>query len=146
MSANWDHPKPFILTESVRTEHIDALAHTNNAQYVNWCMAAAWAHTTALGLGADTYRRLDRAMALTRAEYDYLKATHVGDTLLVGTWITDWNRRLTMTREVQIVNRTSSMTVLRARLQFVCIEISSGKPRRPPPEFVAGYEPALVNP
>ncbi len=146
MTINWDHPQPFVMTESVLPEHIDALAHTNNAQYVNWCMAAAWAHTTALGLGADSYQRLDRAMALTRAEYDYLKATHVGDTLLVGTWITDWDRRLTMNREVQMVESASGTTVLRARLQFVCIEISSGKPRRPPAEFVARYGPALLNP
>ncbi len=146
MSTDWDHPQPFVITESVLPEHIDALAHTNNAQYVNWCMAAAWAHTTALGLGADSYQRLNRAMALTRAEYDYLKATHVGDTLLVGTWITDWDRRLTMNREVQMIESASGTTVLRARLQFVCIEISSGKPRRPPAEFVAGYGPALLNP
>ena len=146
MSIDWDHPQPFVITESVLPEHIDALAHTNNAQYVNWCMAAAWAHTTALGLGADSYQRLDRAMALTRAEYDYLKATHVGDALLVGTWITNWDRRLTMNREVQMIESASGTTVLRARLQFVCIEISSGKPRRPPAEFVAGYGPALLNP
>ena len=40
--------------------------------------------------GAEDYQRLDRAMALTHAEYDYLKATREGDKLLIGTWITDW--------------------------------------------------------
>lgn len=142
----WDYPDPFLQRVSVLPEHIDALEHTNNTVYVNWCMDTAWAHTTALGLGAEAYQRLDRAMALIRAEYDYLRATRLGDELLVGTWITAWDRRLTMERRLQIVDANNGETVLRARLDFVCIEISSGKPKRPPAEFVSGYGPAVLTP
>lgn len=142
---DWDHPEPFVRTVEVLPEHIDALDHTNNTVYVKWCMDTAWAHTTALGLGADAYRALDRAMALTRAEYDYLRATREGERLLVGTWITRWDRRLTMERCIQIVDAATAETVLRARLEFVCIEISSGKPRRPPAAFIEGYGPAVLN-
>lgn len=145
MTLAWDYPQPFITTISVEPDHIDALEHTNNAQYVHWCMAAAWAHTTTLGLGVQAYQRLDRAMALTRAEYDYLRATRAGESLQVGTWITRWDRRMTMERHVQIIEIVSGATVLRARLQFVCIEISTGKPRRPPAAFIEVYEPALVS-
>ena len=87
---NWDYDQPFTLAVTVKPHHIDALDHTRNTHYVDWCMEAAWAHTSALGLGPEEYRRLDRAMALTHAEYDYLKATRSGDELLVGTWITQW--------------------------------------------------------
>ena len=142
----WDYPDPFLQRVSVLPEHIDALEHTNNTVYVNWCMDTAWAHTTALGLGAEAYQRLDRAMALIRAEYEYLRATRLGDELLVGTWITAWDRRLTMERRLQIVDANNGETVLRARLDFVCIEISSGKPKRPPAEFVSGYGPAVLTP
>ncbi len=141
---NWDYPAPFVREVEVQAEHIDALAHTNNTIYVNWCMETAWAHTTALGLGAEEYQALDRAMALTRAEYDYLRATREGDKLLVGTWITAWDRRLTMERRLQIIDARSGETVLRARLEFVCIEISSGKPKRPPREFIDGYGPVVL--
>lgn len=143
---NWDYPNPFTQTVTVRPEHIDALEHANNTVYVNWCMDCAWAHTTALGLGADEYRELDRAMALIRAEYDYLRAARLGDELLVGTWITRWDRRLTMERRLQIIDRESGETALRARLEFVCIEISSGKPKRPPKAFIDGYGPAILQP
>ena len=71
---NWDYDHPFTLAVTVQPQHIDALDHTRNTHYVEWCMEAAWAHTSALGLGPEDYRRLDRAMALTHAEYDYLKA------------------------------------------------------------------------
>lgn len=144
-TTDWDYPNPYIREVRVSAEHIDALAHTNNTVYVHWCMDTAWAHTTALGLGAEQYQALDRAMALTRAEYDYLRATREGDELLVGTWITRWDRRMTMERRLQIVNASTGDTVLRARLEFVCIEISTGKPKRPPKDFIDGYGPALLD-
>ena len=34
--------------------------------------------------------------------------------------------------------------VLRAQTTFVCIELSSGKPKRMPAEFIEGYGPALT--
>ena len=37
------------------------------------------------------------------------------------------------------------VTLLRARTTFVCIELSSGKPKRMPPKFLAGYGQALPN-
>ena len=140
----WDYPTPFTHSVTVLPQHIDALDHTNNTQYVNWCNDAAWAHTTALGLGAKDYKALDRAMALTNAEYQYLQATRLGEQLEVGTWITTWERRMLMERRMQIKSLRTGETVLRARLQFVCIEISSGKPRRPPKAFIDGYTPALI--
>ena len=99
---SWDHEAPFILRFTVEAEQIDALEHTNNTQYVTWCNETAWAHTTDLGLGADAYRSLDRAMALTKAEYHYLLATRLGEELEVGTWITTWDRRMLMERQMQI--------------------------------------------
>ena len=141
---SWDYDNPFVQEVKVLPEHIDALDHTNNTQYVTWCNDTAWAHTTALGLGAAEYQNLNRAMALTRADYQYLQATRLDDQLAVGTWITTWDRRMTMQRKMQIINADSGDTVLRATLFFVCIEISSGRPKRPPKEFIAIYEPALI--
>lgn len=142
---SWDYSDPFIMTFQVDASHIDALAHTRNTHYVEWCMETAWAHTTALGLGAAEYQQLDRAMALTHAEYDYLRATRAGDTLRVGTWITDWRSKLQMTRQLQIICQGTEVTVFRGTLEFVCIEISTGQPKKPPREFIDIYTPALVD-
>jgi len=38
---SWDHPDPFVMTFKVSEAHIDALAHTRNTHYVEWCMDAA---------------------------------------------------------------------------------------------------------
>ena len=83
--------------------------------------------------------------ALTNAHYQYLRATREGDRLSVATWITRWDRRLTMERRFQIIDRDTGVTVLRAQHEFVCIEISTGKPRRPPPEFIARYGPVVLD-
>ena len=54
---SWDHEAPFILRFTVEAEHIDALEHTNNTQYVTWCNETAWAHTTDLGPVSYTHLR-----------------------------------------------------------------------------------------
>ena len=139
-----DFADPCLWPVSVESAHIDALAHTRNTHYVEWCMEAAWAHTTALGLGAEDYQRLDRAMALMRAEYDYLKATQAGDRLMVGTWIMDWAGKMKMSRRLQMVCEQTGDTVFRGALEFVCIEISTGLPKRRPKEFIGIYGPVIA--
>lgn len=140
----WDHPNPFTLETRVASADIDGLDHTNNTVYVKWCEQVAWAHSNALGLDLDSYRRLDRAMAITRAEYDYLQASRAGDDIAVGTWIVSWDARLTMQRRFQVIRVEDGVTLLRGGMQFACIELSSGRPRRLPQEFVAGYGPAVL--
>ena len=75
----WDHLHPFSQPVSPRPEDIDGLNHTNNAVYLQWCEKVAWAHSEALGLSLADYRRLDRAMAISHGQYDYLLPTVLGD-------------------------------------------------------------------
>lgn len=145
LSTHWDFPSPFILQRRVAAADIDQLEHTNNTVYVKWCEAAAWAHSSSMGLDMTAYRRLDRAMAITRSEFDYLQASRLGDDLSIATWITGWDRRLTMHRRFQVIRHGDQATLLRARMTFVCIEISSGRPRRMPAAFVDGYAPAILD-
>lgn len=140
----WDHPRPYTLTMRPEQSDIDDLNHTNNAVYVRWCERAAWAHSEALGLPIDEYRRLDRAMALRRAHYDYLLPTFEGEALTLGTWLLESDGRLTLTRVFQLVRDRDRATVLRGRWELVCIELASGRARRMPAEFVQAYVGSLV--
>ena len=141
----WDHPQPFTITTRVSPDDIDGLNHTNNAVYVKWCERAAWAHSVALGLDLAAYRRLDRAMAITHSEYDYLQASRQGENIAVATWIVSWDRKLTMQRRFQVIRVDDGVTLLRAGMRFACIELSSGRPRRMPAEFIAGYGEAVLD-
>jgi len=142
----WDFPRPFIVAISPAANEIDGLNHTNNAVYVQWCEAVAWAHSRSIGLDIDDYRRLDRGMAIRHGEYDYLLPSSLGDALSLATWLTASDGKLTLERRFQLVRLADRATVLRGVWKLVCIELSSGHARRMPPEFRAIYLDALCRP
>lgn len=142
----WDRPDPFTLDLRVQSDDIDGLGHANNAVYVSWLERCAWRHSQRLGLDLSEYRRLDRAMAVVRHEIDYLASAYENEELVMGTWIVEWDRKLKMDRCFQLIRPADGATLLRARTTFVCIELSSGKPRRMPGEFIDGYGQAVLEP
>ena len=145
LATLWDYPTPFILETRVNPEDIDGLNHTNNTVYVKWCEQVAWAHSVSLGLDLERYRTLNRAMAIAHSEYDYLAASREGEDITVATWITDWDRKLTMHRRFQVIRPSDGVTLLRAGMRFACIAISTGRPKRIPQEFLEGYGPAVLS-
>lgn len=144
MSDNWDYPTPFLRRTRVQQADVDALQHTNNTVYVRWCEECAWEHSKSLGMDIDAYHRLDRAMAVVEGHYRYLKASYLDDDIETATWISHWDKRLTMTRQFQVRRISDDTTLLRAEVRFACIEISSGKPKRLPGEFLQAYGPAIL--
>ncbi|AMO69691.1 thioesterase superfamily protein [gamma proteobacterium BDW918] len=129
---------------SVDSSHIDGIGHVNNAVYVDWCQQAGWSHSLALGLNLEDYRRLDAAMVIRRADYDYILSAYAGQECVMGTWLTASDGKLIMERQFQLQRKIDGKTLLRATWQLVSIRMSNGKPRRMPPEFIQGYGQAVV--
>ena len=141
----WDlAATPYVLDIRVEPGDIDGLGHANNAVYVSWLERCAWSHSQSLGLDLAEYRRLDRAMAVVRHEIDYLASAYQGQQLQMATWILESDQRFKMTRRFQLIRPADGATLLRAQTQFACIELSSGRPRRMPVEFVEGYGRAVI--
>jgi acyl-CoA thioester hydrolase len=145
LAAEWDHPDPFTIETTVKPSDIDGLNHTNNTVYVQWCEQVAWAHSVALGLDLAVYKHLNRAMVITHSEFNYLQASRKGDEIIAATWITDWDGRLTMQRQFQIIRASDGVTLLRGSMRFACIDLASGRPKRLPKEFIAGYGPSVLS-
>lgn len=141
----WDHPHPFTLPLTPVAADIDGLKHTNNGAYVRWCEQIAWAHSEHLGLALADYHRLDRAMAIRRSEYDYLLPTFLDDQLTLGTWLFSSDGKMTLERRFQLIRNSSQETVLRGRWELICIELSSGRPRRMPEDFRRAYVAATAS-
>lgn len=139
MNLPWDWPDPYRAEFTALPEHMDELQHVNNAVYVQWMEDCAWQHSGHLGLGVERFVELDRSMAVLRHEIDYLASAFAGDRLCMGTWLVRTNSRLKMDRLFQLVRPADGTTLLRARTTFVCVQISSGRPKRMPEEFIAGY-------
>lgn len=145
MAADWDYADPFVRRTTVLTADVDALGHTNNTVYVRWCEEVSWGHSASLGLDVSAYHELDRAMAVVEGRYRYLQASYLDELIDTATWIIHWDKRLSMTRHFQIKRVSDGVTLLRGETRFACIEISTGKPRRLPKEFVDSYGPAVRN-
>lgn len=142
---NWDLPAAFVIDIQVEASSVDHYGHVNNAEYLRWVERVSWAHSRHLGLSFDDYRALDRGMVVHRHELDYLAPAFESESLQLATWIVACDGRLTLTRRFQLSHVASSRTLLRAQTRFACIELSSGRPRRMPPRFIAVYGKAVVS-
>ncbi len=136
---SWDYENPCVIELTAEREHIDGLNHVNNAVYVNWCEAAAWQHSTALGFSLASFQDLNCAFVIRRSEYDYLKPAILGDKIKIATWITACDRRLTTERRFQVVRCRDNEVLLRGCWKLITIDIASGRPVRMPKEFAATY-------
>lgn len=142
----WDVPHPFIKPITVTSEHLDGFGHVNNVNYLKWLEDVAWEHSNTKGLGWEAFRRLNAGFVVHRHELDYLAATFAGDELLSATWIHENTGRLDMWRRYQIIRVGDGKTVMRATSRFICVDFTSGRPKRQPPEFIAAYQPGCGAP
>lgn len=136
----WDVPAPHIVTLEVLPADIDAYDHVNNSVYLAWLDRAAWSHSAALGISLDEcVKTLRRGMAAHRTEIDYVRAAMSGDHVLVGTWITETDAKLRVQRRFQVRRAADGETLARARTDYVCINLDSGRAARMPESFQRAY-------
>jgi acyl-CoA thioester hydrolase len=134
-TLNWRYAQPFITPWTVSSEQIDHYGHANNVVYVSQLEQTSWAHSNHLGLSIEQYQVLDRGMAISRHEISYLGSAYLGDEIACATWIVECDKRLKLSRQFQFIRPSDGQTLLTARTDFVCIALSSGKPKRMPVEF-----------
>jgi acyl-CoA thioester hydrolase len=137
--SNWDLPSPYLHTLEVASTEIDSYQHVNNAVYVEWLDRAAWAHSSALGLPVTRCVQLDRGMAVVRTVITYRRAALLGDQVLVATWLLPGDTKMRVRRRFQARRASDGETLVRAEIDYACIELSSGRPARWPAEFHLGY-------
>jgi acyl-CoA thioester hydrolase len=78
-------------------------------------------------------------MAVLRSVFVYLRPALRGEKILVATWLLPSEGKLKIRRRFQMWRTTDAQTVLRAEIDYVCLELSSGRPIRWPPEFRERY-------
>jgi acyl-CoA thioester hydrolase len=69
----------------------------------------------------------------------YLKPAVLGDTTRVATWLLPAEGKLRVRRRFQVRREAGGTTLARAEIEYACIELSSGRPVRWPPEFRERY-------
>jgi acyl-CoA thioester hydrolase len=136
---DWDLPAPHVTLLDVARADIDAYDHVNNAVYMTWFDRVAWEHSAALGLPIERCLELDRGMAVLRSLISYLRPAVLGDTIRVATWLLPSDGKLRVRRRFQVRRESDRATLARAEIEYACIELSSGRPVRWPPEFRERY-------
>lgn len=137
----WDLPSPYLLSLAVEDADIDAYRHVNNAVYVTWFDRVAWNHSAVLGLPMASCLELDRGMAVVRSVIVYLRPALREDRLVMATWLLPGEGKLRVRRRFQLRRVDDGMTLVRAEIEYACIELSSGRPSRWPPAFRECYVP-----
>jgi acyl-CoA thioester hydrolase len=138
-AADWDFPNPHVVALEVVASDIDAYDHVNNAVYLSWFDRVAWSHSATLGVSLDECVRTRRGMAAHRTEIDYQRAAVQGDRVLVGTWIVSTDAKLRVERRFQVRRVPDAQTLARARTDYVCINLDSGRASRMPERFSRAY-------
>jgi acyl-CoA thioester hydrolase len=137
--SGFDHPAPHVIELGVRAEDIDVYEHVNNAVYLTWLDRAAWSHSAALGVPLERCVALRRGMAAQRIEIEYLRAALAGDVVQAATWIVSADARLRAKRRFQVRRVSDGATLARACIDYVCINLDSGRAARMPEIFARAY-------
>lgn len=138
-ATSWDFATPHVVSVDVLAADIDAYDHVNNTVYLAWLDRAAWSHSATLGLSLQECVALRRGMAAHRTQIDYLRAAVLGDRVLAGTWIVSTDTKLRVERHFQVRRARDGETLARARIDYVCINLDSGRATRMPESFQRAY-------
>ncbi|WP_370262466.1 acyl-CoA thioesterase [Limnobacter sp.] len=137
--APWDHLPQFVGKLTVQPAHLDEFGHTNNTIYLAWMQAVAALHSRHLGLTFEDYVALGYGCVARQHHMLYKQPTYQGDTLWLGTWISQNDGKADMVRQYQFVRESDLATVMQGHTQWVCIDMKTGRPKRQPPKFVDCY-------
>ena len=144
LNLPWRYANPVLKTILVLPEHTDRLGHTNNVCYLSWLEAIAWEHMEQLACGWAVNEQTGKAMAITRTEMDYLAASYADDELILGTWITASDYRLTSVREFELYRLRDKKRLLSARMRFACIDLKSGRASKMPMALIEAHKVSIT--
>ncbi len=143
----------FAAYFKVRQHEADTLGHVNNAAYLNYLEQAAIEHSAAAGYPYERYREMGALFIIRRHEIEYLRPARPGDILQVVTWAVGMRgARALRDYEVYLYERDGRAVpadgflgndavpgdapLLRARTEWVFVDIETGRPRRIPRDMI----------
>lgn len=138
----WKYPTPFLFDLLVSINDIDSYGHVNNAVYVRWLDECARAHSRASGIDLDNAQAIGMGMAVHESRIKYHSAAYLDDKLTIGEWVTHNDKKLRARREFQIIRESDQTLLITAEIDYICINLSSGRASRMPPKFIEAYAPS----
>ena len=77
---------------TVEEDALDAMNHVNNLVFLQWCLQSAGEHSKSVGWSWDRYRELGFGFIVRSHRIKYKSPAHLGDEIVVKTWVTGMER------------------------------------------------------
>jgi acyl-CoA thioester hydrolase len=117
---------------------IDMLGHASNLSVARWIQDIALAHSSAVGLDLEAYRRLGVMFVVVRHEIDYLRPAFLGDVLTARTWVPVVQTAKCF-RHTEFVRKGDQTLLARGITSWALVELATGRPRRFLPAVRAAF-------
>jgi acyl-CoA thioester hydrolase len=122
----------------VDASDIDMLGHASNLSVVRWIQDTALAHSAAVGLDMEEYRRLGVIFVVVRHEIDYLRPAFAGDVLVARTWVPVVQTAKCF-RHTTFARKSDDAVLAKAVTTWALIELDTGRPKRFTPEVRTAF-------
>lgn len=119
----------FIISESA----IDENGHVNNVVFVQWMQDVATRHFEAAG-GRSAMQAAGGAWVVRSHKVEYLSPAFAGEQVQVVTWVTNFNRALSL-RRYRFLRASDNKLLVRGETQWVFVSTRTGRPMSIPEDL-----------
>lgn len=132
-------PRPYVMTMPVEWRDIDEMQHLNNAAALHYLEEAGVRAPGAFGWPMQRCaEELNLGFFLHSMRIEYAGQPQHGDSLRVMTWLSDV-KGASFYRHFRAERESDGDLMLRARSRYAFVDLTSGRPRRPPVEFLTDF-------
>jgi acyl-CoA thioester hydrolase len=131
--------KAFELHHTVRADELDELKHVNNLEYMKWMLAAATAHSDAVGWTVEKHLELQGGWVVRTHQIEYLLPAFLGDEVVVKTWVADMKWMSSLRRYV-LMRPSDNARLAVAATNWAFIDFRTGKLSRVPEVVSSAFE------
>jgi acyl-CoA thioester hydrolase len=136
-------PGVFSVRHRVTWNDLDMTRHVGDATLLEYVEACGFGVIAAHGWPPERMAAQGFAIILRRHQIENLASAALDDELEIATWASDV-KRVTSTRHYTIRRVTDGALLTRVDTLGVWVDLTSGRPIRIPPDFLADFAPNLV--
>jgi acyl-CoA thioester hydrolase len=136
-------PGVFSVRHRVTWNDLDMTRHVGDATLLEYVEACGFGVIAAHGWPPERMAAQGFAIILRRHQIENLVSSALDDELEIATWASDV-KRVTSTRHYTIRRVTDGTLLTRVDTLGVWVDLTSGRPIRIPPDFLADFAPNLV--
>lgn len=127
-------------TFRVRFYECDAYGHVNHANYLRYMQETAFDASAAAGYDFSCYNEINRFWLIRETDITYMRPLTYGDSVVVKTWVLDF-QRVRSRRAYELRDLATSEMVAQATTEWVFLDSQSLRPVTIPAEMIEAFFP-----